>query len=218
MLRGGTAHLFNAFRGGSLRILQQGFDQIFSNEFSISDEIWILELHVCTFWDVTPSWSPTLFVIGNSCTVHMVLCTPERIWGWSSLGCDQTLATTAVIPGIFLHPIYFQETWGLAGPASAAASFPVSDADCKKALLGWDSPLELGTIHMSPWSWWQCWPSNPWQQKANPNHCSSTLGRNKPTVCQWKKINLRKTWLGGKVFSCPELCLRMCRGFRFVFR
>lgn len=39
MLRGGTAHLFNVFRGGSLRILQQGFDQIFSNEFSISDEI-----------------------------------------------------------------------------------------------------------------------------------------------------------------------------------
>lgn len=106
-------HLLSVFGGGRLKILQQGFDKIFQWIFHQWWNLnpWAPPRHL---WDVTPYWSLTLPVIGNSCTVHMVLYTPKRILGWSSPGSDQTQATTAVIAGIFLDLIYFQETWGLA--------------------------------------------------------------------------------------------------------
>lgn len=171
----------------------------FSNSFSISDEIWILELHLCTF---SPYWSLTSSVIRNSCIVPVILCTPERIWGWSSPGSDQTQATTAVIPGIFLHSLYFQEMCGFAGPASAADSFPVSDADCKKALLGWDSPLELGIVHMSQMTMLTL---KSMTTKGKPKSLFLYSRKQKPKKpVSEKKKNLRKTRLGGKIFSCPE--------------
>lgn len=66
--------------GGSMRVLQQEFDQKSPNKFSI---IWIFQLHLCTYWeDLTPYWSSASPTTGNS----FWNCSYATISGRKSLG------------------------------------------------------------------------------------------------------------------------------------
>jgi len=45
----------------------------------------------------------------------------------------------------------------------------------KEAFIGCLLGAVPGTVHMSQWLWWLWWHPNPWQWRANPSHCSTTL-------------------------------------------
>lgn len=105
MLRGETAHLLDVFRGGSLRILQQGFDKIFQFIFHQWWNLnpWASPMHLLSILE--PNFICNKEFLHCSCDIMYTRKNLGMIfsWEWPNPGyycCDPwNISTFTLLPG-----------------------------------------------------------------------------------------------------------------------